>query len=514
MSVSVTSASAVSAVQQKRDAQAYIKQQISLFPDQPHFTELRDSCDRQLWSQLGNKLRDLTRVPFFQSDQHLLKLYDRFVKPFETKLDPLVLSHFVIAASRQASDVAASIPPLTRFLATLQPAPSKKEKADKEKKAKEDAEKEKKSKEDKEKADKAAKSKQTEDKSGKEGKKDTKDAPAPMDIVKESKDEKTSTASGSAEKSKEESSKTASEAKAKANSGSKSSKSENEETKELSQLKAAHGPEAQASFLIRIEIARRKTMIQAFDDAKEGLDDVKTYMDAYVGMLETDIHSLYYLAMLEFYKAKAAAGAYFRHAMLYLTYTSLTTIPLPQQQQLAADVGLAALMGDDIYNFGELLQHPILRALDGSAWAWLPQLLLAFNAGNINQFKAIVQDVARTQTAVAKNLEFLSQKIRIMTLMELVFKRGTQNRTIPFTDIAKACDLPLDQVELMLMKAFSLHVIRGSIDEVSRTVRILWVQPRVLDVPQIAHIRDRLRGWAKEVHGTANFLQENAPQLF
>ena len=32
-------------------------------------------------------------------------------------------------------------------------------------------------------------------------------------------------------------------------------------------------------------------------------------------------------------------------------------------QALAVDISLAALLGDSVYNFGELLLHPIVRAL-------------------------------------------------------------------------------------------------------------------------------------------------------
>ncbi len=32
-------------------------------------------------------------------------------------------------------------------------------------------------------------------------------------------------------------------------------------------------------------------------------------------------------------------------------------------QSLAVDISLAALLGDNVYNFGELLLHPIVRSL-------------------------------------------------------------------------------------------------------------------------------------------------------
>lgn len=37
------------------------------------------------------------------------------------------------------------------------------------------------------------------------------------------------------------------------------------------------------------------------------------------------------------------------------------------------------------------------------------------------------------------------------------------------------------------MKALSVGLLRGSIDEVDQKVQMTWVQPRVLDLPQVTH---------------------------
>lgn len=41
------------------------------------------------------------------------------------------------------------------------------------------------------------------------------------------------------------------------------------------------------------------------------------------------------------------------------------------------------------------------------------------------------------------------------------------------------------QVELLVMKALSVGLVRGSIDEVDERVHMTWVQPRVLDLQQV-----------------------------
>jgi 26S proteasome regulatory subunit N9 len=144
----------------------------------------------------------------------------------------------------------------------------------------------------------------------------------------------------------------------------------------------------------------------------------------------------------------------------------------------AHDLGVAALLGDSIYNFGELLMHPILDALDGSAHEWLKKLLLTFNEGSIGKFEALAPlfpkevrvrrvrgrargGAERAQPILQENYPFLRQKICLMALIESVFRRDAYDRTLPFATIATETHLPLDEVEHLLMKALRcapLHV--------------------------------------------------------
>lgn len=40
-------------------------------------------------------------------------------------------------------------------------------------------------------------------------------------------------------------------------------------------------------------------------------------------------------------------------------------------------------------------------------------------------------------------------------------------------------------MELLVMKALSVGLVKGSIDEVDKKVHMTWVQPRVLDLQQV-----------------------------
>ncbi|KAL0155825.1 hypothetical protein M9458_050088, partial [Cirrhinus mrigala] len=68
-------------------------------------------------------------------------------------------------------------------------------------------------------------------------------------------------------------------------------------------------------------------------------------------------------------------------------------------------------------------------------------------------------------------------------------------------------------VELLVMKALSVGLIKGSIDEVEKKVHMTWVQPRVLDVQQIKGMKDRLDFWCGDVKNMAMLVEHQAQDI-
>ena len=64
------------------------------------------------------------------------------------------------------------------------------------------------------------------------------------------------------------------------------------------------------------------------------------------------------------------------------------------------------------------------------------------------------------------------------------------------------------------MRALSLHLIEGSIDEVSRQVSVTWVQPRVLDRDQVKGLRERLGEWSGKVRDMTGKVEKGGEELF
>jgi len=100
----------------------------------------------------------------------------------------------------------------------------------------------------------------------------------------------------------------------------------------------------------------------------------------------------------------------------------------------------------------------------------------------------------------------------LSSLINYFFSRSP-NGVLTFEEIAREARLPVSEVELLIMKALSLGLVRGTIDQVDAQVHLSWVQPRVLSKQQIATMRSRLDHWCRDVHTMEKLLEQKAHDI-
>ncbi len=64
------------------------------------------------------------------------------------------------------------------------------------------------------------------------------------------------------------------------------------------------------------------------------------------------------------------------------------------------------------------------------------------------------------------NKTVLSEKIRIMAFLELLFSLPKNDRHVTFETIAKHSKVPVNDVEMLVMRVMSLNLVKGKIDQV------------------------------------------------
>eukprot|EP00511_Aplanochytrium_stocchinoi_P002334 CAMPEP_0204837244 /NCGR_PEP_ID=MMETSP1346-20131115/27316_1 /ASSEMBLY_ACC=CAM_ASM_000771 /TAXON_ID=215587 /ORGANISM="Aplanochytrium stocchinoi, Strain GSBS06" /LENGTH=377 /DNA_ID=CAMNT_0051972551 /DNA_START=301 /DNA_END=1431 /DNA_ORIENTATION=+ len=273
------------------------------------------------------------------------------------------------------------------------------------------------------------------------------------------------------------------------------------ETKKV--WKGEKGLEDEAMVVARMAVAElfiRQGSEANREKATEYMKDVKeNLLPRIAGSgAETVANSSYYRVACEYYKVKGPADEFYKAAIQFLAYTSQDTLAPEQQVSLAVDISLAALVGETVYNFGEVLAQPILTVLDGKEYDWLHRLLKIFHNGDIDGYAALFQDnekAINNQPLLKANMENLRQKIGLLCLMKLVFERPPEERNIYLDEIAEATQLESDHVEWLLMRAMSKGLIKGKIDGVERQVQISWLKPRVLDKEQLEILDNKLTEW-------------------
>ncbi|KAJ7771841.1 hypothetical protein B0H16DRAFT_1410471 [Mycena metata] len=263
---------------------------------------------------------------------------------------------------------------------------------------------------------------------------------------------------------------------------------------------AANAKSEEANVLLLATIARAKLLYGDLEGTKTDMDKAWAVLDRLEGV-DNGVNAAYYQVAGDYYKAKAEYAPYYRNSLLFLACVPNLATDMSAEDRLARahDLGISAFLGDTIYNFGELLMHPILDSLDGTPHEWIKKLLFTFNEGNIGKFEALAPLFPK-EPILQENYAFLRQKICLMALIESVFKRAADNRTMTFQTIAEETRLPLDEVEHLVMKALSLKLIRGSLDQVDQKAQITWVQPRVLSRAQIGTLAQTLGAWVEKLN--------------
>lgn len=64
------------------------------------------------------------------------------------------------------------------------------------------------------------------------------------------------------------------------------------------------------------------------------------------------------------------------------------------------------------------------------------------------------------------------------------------------------------------MRAMSVGLLKGTIDEVEGNIDITWIQPRVLEKKQLKLLGDQLAGWTERVKSALVTIEDHASALY
>jgi 26S proteasome regulatory subunit N9 len=259
------------------------------------------------------------------------------------------------------------------------------------------------------------------------------------------------------------------------------------------------------------------------DAKKESLDKIYTMIKTNGPLLKqlvSDtpeaimVNAVHYETSMTYYKIVGPPEAFYNEAVDYLNYYQPKEGDATdtKSQTLAIDLCLAALTGEGVYNLGQVVSNPILKVLAPTPQAWLVELLKACALGNVNNFKKLCQETypseIASQPALVNMGQQMQEKITLLGLIELVFAKPASERTLTFAEIAEGLEIPIEQVEWVIMRAFSVKLMEGTMDEVEGSVHVTWILPRALSAEQMTELAGQFGAWATKVISTKEVMEE------
>lgn len=283
----------------------------------------------------------------------------------------------------------------------------------------------------------------------------------------------------------------------------------------LIKIKDRLGISKEAQLLIRIEIVANKLYESAVVELGDQLIQIKDEIEKCPGA-DSLLYSEVYRVHALYYHKRKQYEEFYQYALQYLAYTPAANIEEAEKIEWSVRMGMAAILGKKIYNIGELVEKEILKSLTTTKYVWLYDIMQAFNGARVQEFYKAVE-LYKTNIneipEIKSNVDHMYVKIRILALLDLIFTRQKEDRNLSFDIISKISEVKLEEVELLVMKAMSLGLIRGEIDQIEKIVKVTWMKPRVLDMQRIQIMKDTIDKWKVKVQANLKDLEDKTRDI-
>ncbi|KFU92505.1 26S proteasome non-ATPase regulatory subunit 13, partial [Chaetura pelagica] len=258
----------------------------------------------------------------------------------------------------------------------------------------------------------------------------------------------------------------------------------------------------EAVILCKTAIGALKLNIGDLQVTKETIEEVEEMLNNLPGV--TSVHSRFYDFSSKYHQTVGNHACYYKDALRFLGCIDVKDLPGGFSSSAA------------------LRKGPLPWAWRGSwgkvsitlgSWWVLAGCSMLLLWGETKKAIMNLFHFLLLQPDLAANEALLLQKIQLLCLMEMTFTRPANHRQLSFEEIAQSAKVTVNEVELLVMKALSVGLVKGSIDEVDKKVHMTWVQPRVLDLQQIKGMKDRLEFWCTDVRSMEMLVEHQAHDI-
>ena len=230
-------------------------------------------------------------------------------------------------------------------------------------------------------------------------------------------------------------------------------------------------------------------------------------LDSWVVAWETDEEDQRKL-YLEIANVAAEAGED-AQSYLYL-HRALRTIPVDEvssqdSHNLALRALKAALSHPSHFDFQDLTSSDPIQALRKSDPEWY-ELLEIFNAELLDDYHDFLESHDDFLSNASLDASVLHRKMRLLTLASLA--ASTQSRSLPYQHIARALQIPSEDVEMWVIDVIRAGLVEGKLSQLNQTFLIHRSTYRVFGEKQWTEVQGRLDTWRASLEGVLAVVRQ------
>ena len=188
---------------------------------------------------------------------------------------------------------------------------------------------------------------------------------------------------------------------------------------------------------------------------------------------------------------------------------ALRTIPTnesssSESHDLAIRALKAALAHPTHFSFQDLISCDAIQALRKSEPDWF-ELLEIFNADLLDDYKDFLDSHDHFIEESGLNASQLLRKMRLLTLSSVA--ASTQSRSLPYAQIARALQIPAEDVEMWVIDVIRAGLVEGKLSQLNQTFLIHRSTYRVFGEKQWTEVQGRLDTWRTSLEGVLSVIK-------
>jgi translation initiation factor 3 subunit M len=189
---------------------------------------------------------------------------------------------------------------------------------------------------------------------------------------------------------------------------------------------------------------------------------------------------------------------------------ALDTVPPDQAsgeeaQKLAKRALITALTNPSITDFTPLTLSDAVQGLRRSD-STLFDLLEIFSADDYSSYVDFIQSTTLSSLSLPDSAaEVLETKIRLLTLATTA--ANAPNRSVPYSEIAKALQIPSSDVEIWVIDTIRAGLVEGKLSQMKQEFLVQRATYRVFGDKQWAEIQGRLMVWRRSLESVLGVIK-------